>query len=251
MVTFYFFDSLPSTMDEAQTRAIKGTKDASVVVARLQTKGRGRRGRTWETFSGNLSFTYITYLSCELSQAPQLSFVACVAMGEALLPFLPPNHNLTYKWPNDLLLNGKKVGGLLLEATAVPHRKDIAYLIGCGLNLVSHPQETIYSATSFQEEAIYVPYEESLHALTISLQKHIKIWKTEGFDPIWTLWMQRAAFLQEEISLTLQGKKITGSFQGIDEKGALKLKTLQGPLSLVAGEIVEDIIISKFSARKL
>src|SRR5437762_3812171 len=126
MAIFLFFDSLGSTIDEAQARVLQGAKDGTVIVAYRQVKGRGRRGRTWEDLSGNLHMTYITYLDRPLLEALQLSFVTCVAVGECLRAVLPPGHDLSYKWPNDILLNGKKVGGLLLESFPVPDKKETA-----------------------------------------------------------------------------------------------------------------------------
>ena len=238
MVSFYFFDSLTSTMDEARARALEGIEDGSVIIALQQSQGRGRRGRVWESIPGNLYLTYITYLDVPLSGAPQLSFVSCVAVGEELRPFLPPTNILTYKWPNDLLLNEKKVGGLLLEAVHIPDEKKIGYLIGCGINLRSYPQETHYPATSFQNEGMYLCLEEVLHGVVSSIQQYISLWRKEGFTPIHTLWMKEAANLEKKITVDLQGKIQEGVFKGIDGEGALILATPQGVVKVNTGEIL-------------
>lgn len=238
MASFYFFDSLTSTMDEARAKALEGIEDESVVIAFQQSHGRGRRGRSWESIPGNLYFTYITYLDIPLSQAPQLSLVACVGIGEELRLNLPPTSSLTYKWPNDLLLNTKKVSGILLETFHFPAEKKIGYLIGCGINLTTYPQDTRYPATSFQNEGMYLCLEEVLHGIISSVQRYIVLWRKEGFVPIHSLWMKEAANLEKKVTLDLQGKKQIGTFKGIDEEGALILATSQGIVKVNAGEIL-------------
>lgn len=238
MASFYFFDTLPSTMDEARSRALQGTEEGSVIVASQQQKGRGRWGRVWESSRGNLYLTYITYLDCPLSETPQLSFVACVAAGEALRSLLPPLCSLTYKWPNDLLLNQRKVGGLLLEVTSMPEKKQSAYLIGCGINLKTYPQDVRYPATSFQNEGIYLSLDEVLHRVVSSLERHIALWKKEGFSSISHLWMQNVAGLETKINFDLHGLPQEGIFKGIDREGALILNTPQGLKKFKAGEVL-------------
>ncbi len=238
MASFYFFDSLTSTMDEARARVLEGIEDGSVIIALQQSQGRGRRGRVWESIPGNLYFTYITYLGVPLSEAPQLSLVACVAVGEELRLNLPPTSVLTYKWPNDLLLNKKKVGGLLLEAIHIPNEKKIGYLIGGGINLKSYPQETRYPATSFENEGMYLCLEEVLHGVVASIQHYISLWRGRGFAPIQSLWMKEAANLEKKITVDLQGKTQEGIFKGIDEEGALMLVSSQGLVKVNAGEIL-------------
>lgn len=235
----YFYDALPSTMDEARSKAFEGAEEGATIVALEQTKGRGRRGRFWESLPGNLYMTYITYRDIPLARAPQLSFVACVAVGEALRRTLPPGNVLTYKWPNDIFLNHKKASGLLLEALAIPGKKEIAYLIGCGLNLTTHPQTARYPATSFQNEGIYFSLKEVLEEIVPSLERHIDIFQEQGFEPIRNLWMKGAHGLEGRIALEFQGKTQEGIFKGIDEEGALLLDSSEGLIKLTLGEILK------------
>lgn len=238
MATFLFFDTLTSTIDEAHSRVLERVEKGTVIVARRQIKGRGRRGRAWEDLPGNLYMTYITYLDCPLSEALQLSFVVCVAVGEKLRSLIPPGNFLTYKWPNDVLLNGKKVGGLLLEALPLADKKEMAYLISCGLNVVTQPLQVRYPTTSLQNENIYLSLEEVLHGITSSLELYMALWQDKGFSPIYDLWMKYAAGLDQKISLDLQGKLWTGIFKGIDGEGALLLQTTQGLKKFSGGEIL-------------
>ncbi len=222
-------------MDEAQALALQGAEEGTVVVAKHQSAGRGRRGRIWEAAEGNISLTYITYQECSPGQGSQLSLVACVAIAEALrvLQTLP----LLYKWPNDLLLKGKKVGGLLLECLSLPNSCKTAYLIGCGLNLKQHPHTVRYPTTSFHAEGIDLPYESCVEAIAFSLQEYLTLWKNEGFSLIRDLWMESAMGLGTPLSLDVEGIPQTGIFCGINEEGALLLKTSLNENVLVNGEI--------------
>jgi BirA family biotin operon repressor/biotin-[acetyl-CoA-carboxylase] ligase len=239
MATFHFFETLTSTIDEAHSRALQGAEEGSVIVAYQQVKGRGRRGRVWENLPGNLYMTYITYLDCPPSEALQLSFVTCVAVGETLRPALPPGNYLTYKWPNDLLLNGKKVGGLLVEALPIPEKQETAYLISCGLNLINQPLQVRYPTTSFQNESIFLSLDKVLHKITKSIENHIVLWKENGFSLIYNSWMEYAAGLEQKISFDLHGKLQEGIFKGINKEGALLLNSSQGLKKFTAGEILE------------
>lgn len=239
MATFHFFDVLDSTIDEAKFRISQGNADGSVIIAYRQSKGRGRRGRPWEDLPGNLYMTYITSLDCSPSAALQLSFVTCVAAGEALRPLIPRENTLRYKWPNDLLLNGKKVGGILVEVLSVPDKKGVTCLISCGLNLKSHPSSNVrYPTTSFQHEHLDLPLEEALQGIVMSLESYIRLWKEKGFSPIRALWMAWASGLDQNISFDLSGKLQLGIFEGIDEEGGLLLRTSLGLKKFTTGEIL-------------
>ncbi|EKE09535.1 MAG: biotin-[acetyl-CoA-carboxylase] ligase [uncultured bacterium] len=241
MTSYYFFDVLKSTMDEARSKVLAGAEDGTVIVAFRQDAGRGRRGRVWESSLGNLHLTYITYSNLPLVQAVQLSFVACVAIGEELMGVLPPTEALSYKWPNDILLNEKKVGGILLEAMSLSGKKEIAYLIGCGLNLKTYPQEVRYPATSFEKEGVYLVLEDTLRGIGSSLDRYISLWEKEGFASIRDLWKQRAAHLGQIITFECDDKIYTGKFEGINDEGLLILKSPQGRLELIAGDVLSKV----------
>lgn len=182
--------------------------------------------------------TYITYVDCPLLEALQLSFVTCVALGDCLRSFLPPGHSLTYKWPNDLLLNGKKVGGVLIESLPLSDQKETAYLLSCGLNLKSSPLHVRYPTTSFQQENIYLTLEDVLQGVTASLERSLILWKKQGFLTFHERWMLHAAGLEQKISFDLQDLPQEGIFKGIDGDGALLLRTTGGLKRFTAGEIL-------------
>lgn len=238
MVQVYSYDKLTSTMDEARSLILGGNREEFVVVAATQTAGRGRRGRAWVSSIGNLFITYCTQSKCLLSLAPQLSFVACVAVGEALQPILPIGNIITYKWPNDVLLNGKKLAGILLETVETSRLDEFSCLIGCGLNITEFPSDVRYKTTSLYNEGILLTYDEVLSRIIDSFTFHIYLWETQGFSPIYDLWMKSAAYLHDEIRLDLQGQILEGVFKGMDTSGAMLLKTTNGVKKINAGEVL-------------
>lgn len=229
------YEALSSTMDEAHSLVLKGCQEGTVVSAQTQTAGRGRRGRSWESLKGNIHLTYITYPSCSLTQGLQLAFVACVAVGEALRPLMG-SQSLLYKWPNDLLLNGKKVGGLLVDQVLAPSSQD-AYLIGCGINRVSFPQKTRYRATSLYHEGLEIKWDDLLSCVAGSLENHIALWKEKGFEPFRVLWVKSMMGLGAPLICETQDERWEGIGQGITEDGALILSTPQGQVVLHSGDV--------------
>ncbi|HMK67267.1 MAG TPA: biotin--[acetyl-CoA-carboxylase] ligase, partial [Stellaceae bacterium] len=142
------FAELESTNDEAKRLADAGAPAWTVITAEIQRAGRGRRGRTWESPAGNLYMSAILRPAANLAAAAQLGFAAALAVGEALLPVLPSERILQYKWPNDVLVDGSKIAGILLEAAGNGAEGAAWVIVGIGVNLASHPQETSYPATS-------------------------------------------------------------------------------------------------------
>lgn len=238
----YYFESLSSTVDKAKEFALEGACEGTVIIAKTQTAGRGRRGRVWQSPVGNLYVTYITYPKCHLAKVAELSFVTCVAVGEALQTFLASeNANLIYKWPNDLLLNQKKVGGILLEIIPLDpdEKEEFALSISFGINLSKMPVNPLYPVTSFKEEGIAMDYDRVLNATCESLQKKIQLWQTQGFEPIKKAWLEKAFGLDENIKVTYRDSFKEGIFKGIDEKGALLLEDdNQSVLKIPAGDII-------------
>ena len=143
------FDSIGSTNEEALARARAGAPEGTVIWARQQTGGRGRRGRSWSSPPGNLYCSLLLRPAVPPAQAAQLGFVAAVGMAEALLAVLPAERRLSCKWPNDLLIDGAKIAGILPEAEAAGRNVE-ALVLGMGINVESHPTDTPYRATSLQ-----------------------------------------------------------------------------------------------------
>jgi len=128
-----------STNDYAKDLARKGQSAFTVVWTHDQTAGKGRQGNTWTSIPGNLYMTMILRPGVNAERTGQLSFVAAVALAETLKEFLPSSAQITLKWPNDLLLNGKKAAGILLETEAGGAKPVDWVVIGMGVNVTGAP----------------------------------------------------------------------------------------------------------------
>lgn len=193
-----------------------------------QTAGRGRRGRAWHDPEGNFAASYLLRPEMPPAQAALYSFVTALALQEALTAATGRPDSFALKWPNDVLLHGAKLAGILLEATG-------PYLtIGIGVNLVAHPEpETgaLRPVSLMGETGLRVTPEELLDLLAPAFAHWQAQFTTYGFDPIRSAWLARAARLGERIVARTVTDSHDGTFEGIDDAGALLLR---GPHDLRA-----------------
>jgi BirA family transcriptional regulator, biotin operon repressor / biotin---[acetyl-CoA-carboxylase] ligase len=232
-------DLIDSTNAEALRQARAGERGPLWVVAEEQTAGRGRRGRAWTSPRGNLYATLLLTEACAPERAPQLSFVAALALHDALCGLAPPvRTKLQVKWPNDLVLGGAKVAGILVEGESAPGRS-FAVAIGMGVNCVSHPADTLYPATDLRVSGVETTAEALLPLLARSMRARLDRWAGgAGFDTIREDWTLRAARLGERIRLRVGERQAAGRLMGIDEDGRLVLETDEGEReAFSAGEV--------------
>jgi BirA family transcriptional regulator, biotin operon repressor / biotin---[acetyl-CoA-carboxylase] ligase len=220
------YETVGSTNDTARQLAREGALDGTCVWALEQTAGRGRRGRLWSSPRGNLYASLILRPACPLRRAAQLGFAAALAVSDALRDLVPDLGSPACKWPNDVLIAGKKVAGILLESE-MGDRANLAFLvIGVGINLVSAPAEAEYPATSIA--AAGHPAPPAALALA-AFCRHFEVWagrwRAEGFAPLREFWLARAVSLGEEIRVRLESGSLQGKFIDIDHEGALLLET--------------------------
>ena len=202
------------------------------IYAGKQNAGRGRHGRTWQSPEGNLYYSYFVDVEVASSVVPQLSFVAAIALLRTIEQIAGVSDDFTLKWPNDILLKGKKIAGILLEAIALKNNR-AELVIGIGLNLVSHPKETNYPSTDLKSElSIESKPENWVDTLTASLSNEIFTWRKLGFAAIRHCWLQRAFNLSKPIRIMDPAKdhQLDGIFEGIDEQGQLLLRLQNGDL---------------------
>ncbi len=201
-------------------------------MAHRQTKGRGRRGRSWSSASGNLAATLLMTPNLPLREAGFLSIAAALAVGDVLTA-LAPNAEIGFKWPNDALLNGRKAAGVLLESAGSGARVDWL-AIGVGVNLAAHPGEAeieagAWPATSIlAETGAMTPVERALEMLATAMLRWISLHAAEGVAPLREAWLARAVRLGETITARLPDESVTGVFADMDEEGALVLDTPLG-----------------------
>jgi BirA family biotin operon repressor/biotin-[acetyl-CoA-carboxylase] ligase len=232
MITFHLrrYDSLGSTNDEARRLAETGALHGTVVTADRQTAGRGRQGRHWASPIGNLYLSVLLRLAQPPARFPELGFLAAVAAAEATDRFAPGR--ATLKWPNDVLVDGAKLSGILLERT------DPALIIGIGLNVLHVPPGTPGPATSLtQLGAANVSVPSVRAALLDALARRLAQWTDSGFEPIRIAWLARAHPPGTRLVVTTATGSIRGEFAGLAANGALLLDTDCGQRELIAGDV--------------
>ncbi len=231
-------DEAGSTNDEAKERAAGGAPDGTVVWARVQRAGRGRRGRSWVSPPGNLYVSVVLRPACEARSVAQLSFVAALAVLDLVDGSLPGRARC--KWPNDVLVDGGKVAGVLLEsALGLGGRVDWVVL-GIGVNLANHPgiEGPIPSTSLVEAGASALAPEVALHSLLAALARRRREWETQGFAAVRRCWLARAHGLGGPVTVANGERRLTGVFDGLDEEGALVLARPAGArLSIAAGDV--------------
>ena len=217
------FEVIDSTNAEALRRLKAGAPDGTVVCARAQTAGRGRRGRAWVSPPGNLHMS-IVVRGVEGAAAGQLSYVSALAVGDAI------GGAAAFKWPNDILVNRKKVAGILIEADTTGNRLS-GLVVGIGVNNLHAPDGTEFPATSLAAEGLPPVEPEDIAARFAAWRAR---WQKDGFSPIREAWLGRAAGLGGSIAARLPNTTLTGIFAGIDPAGALLLDGADGNRRTIA-----------------
>lgn len=233
----HHFATVGSTNDTAKELARTGAPAGTLVWADAQTAGRGRRGRVWASPPGNLYMSLVLRPEGPPVQAAQLGFVAALALGDAIAALAGPGLRPRCKWPNDLLLNGKKLAGILLESEMAGERLDFV-VIGVGVNIVSAPPGTEYPATSLAAEGVGCIVPASLLA---AFAEHFGRWderrRGAGFAALRAAWLERAVGLGEPVRVRLEKLTLNGRFLDLDEDGALVLEMADGRRRIAAGEV--------------
>ncbi|MEQ8281172.1 MAG: biotin--[acetyl-CoA-carboxylase] ligase [Parvibaculum sp.] len=236
------FAEIDSTNEEARRLGEAGEPGPLWIVAERQTAGRGRRGRSWVAPPGNFMGTLYLTPRCGARQAGELSFVAAVAVFDAVEALLPPpsRAGLRLKWPNDLLHERAKLAGILLESSGVAGAEVTWLAIGIGINLSGHPEGVEFPATSLPAiGAPPVAPDEALAALAAAFERWLAVWRgVQGFAAIREAWLARAAGLGERLTVRLAQETFDGTFEGLAPDGALQLRLADGTLRLVsAGDV--------------
>jgi BirA family biotin operon repressor/biotin-[acetyl-CoA-carboxylase] ligase len=225
-------DSVTSTNDEARRGAESNEREGLVVWALQQTTGRGRYGRTWESPEGNLYVSILLRPGCDLKHVPRFGFIAALTVHDTVHALLP-DANVTLKWPNDVLVNGKKISGVLLEASAAPNQRVLWAIVGIGLNVEHHPDNPSYPATSLEAEGTpSTELEEILDTLLDRFYYWKKLNEEEGFEPIRNAWLTAAQ--KGRLSVRLPQETVEGEFAALDDNGALVLRLADGSKKVIA-----------------
>ncbi len=223
---------IDGTNAELLRRAEGGEAEGIALRADVQIAGRGRRGRSWNSPKGNLYFSVL--IDTEPAVAGQIGFAAALASIEAIEAVVEKSlPELKCKWPNDLLWQGEKVAGLLLEMA--PGRRQV--VLGMGVNLVPMDVvDAVYPVGSLSEFAI-APQELAL-SVCDALARWIETWRMMGFAPLRRAWLERANGLGEAVTVRLPNEEFEGTFEDLAKDGALLLNQgADGVKSVSAGEV--------------
>ena len=226
-----------STNEEAKRRAEAGEAGPLWILAKRQSAGRGRRGRAWETGAANFAGTLLIRPQVSAALAAQLSFVAAVSVAAALENYVPVGISL--KWPNDVLVNRKKISGILLESSSGELQVVDWLAVGIGVNLAAAPEGTPYPAICLKDVLSEDPPPPTafLEALASAWANHYEAWQSEGFAPIRAAWLARAEGLGAKLTARTQSRTREGLFIDLDEAGALILETDGTREAISSGEV--------------
>lgn len=230
--THIFLDEIDSTNTEALRRSGKGAPSGLWVWAARQNAGRGRTGRQWQSEEGNLFASLLLRPQCALRQCPQLAFAAAIAVYDVARAIGGQQFatRLSLKWPNDLLLDGAKLGGILLESISVAASERKTIVIGTGVNLASHPSQQHSPAISLASQNISVTPMQALELLARYTAKWIDIWSEgAGWSEVRAAWQERSIPAGTRISVKIGDEPVSGFYAGITDEGALLLDTGHEP----------------------
>jgi len=228
-------DTVASTNEEALRHARAGETGPLWVTARAQTAGRGRRGRAWVSEPGNLFATLLLTDPAPPERAAQLSFVAALAVHDAIVALAPPlARRLALKWPNDVLCAGDKLAGILIEAEGT---RPLIVAVGIGVNCRHHPAASELPATDLATAGAAVTAEALFEALSGAMGRRLAEWQ-DGFAATRAAWLARAGALGGELKVRLGGRELLGRFEAVDEAGRLVLRRPDGGReTIAAGEV--------------
>jgi len=232
------YATLGSTNGEAKALARAGAPDGTLVWADEQTAGRGRRGRVWLSPPGNLYLSLVMRPAGAPSRAAQLGFVAALGLGDALAALAGPALHLRYKWPNDLLANGRKFAGILLESETSANDSVDFVVVGIGVNIVCAPGDVEFPATSLIAEGVAgVTPPVLLEGFARHFEGWARRWGEAGFAPLRMAWLARASGLGERVRVRLERSTLFGRFLDLDDDGALVLDAAEGRRRIAAGDV--------------
>ena len=229
-------DEATSTSDLVRGALASGAASGTAFQARRQTQGRGRHGRIWQSPLGNLYMSFLLTPKRDKAEWPPLSLVLSLALAEALEAHIDAGDagRVQLKWPNDVLVDDKKIAGILLEV------EGDAVIIGMGVNILVAPEVADGWASTRLADMSQIEADDFRDDLVACLEKTITIWQEQGFAPFHAPWEKRAAFLNRPIQFEDVGAhSLSGIFRGINEDGMMRLETEDGKTrTLTAGEVV-------------
>nr|WP_245165379.1 biotin--[acetyl-CoA-carboxylase] ligase [Stappia sp. 28M-7] len=228
-----------STNSAALAAAAEGDPGNLWIVAGRQTSGRGRRARPWVSEPGNLYTSLLTIDPVPPARIGQFPLIAALALADAVDTMTGSYGLVRLKWPNDLLVDGAKISGILLEATMLADGRR-AVVCGFGLNLSHHPELPDYKAADLAGLGYQISPEQAFTALAASLARHMQRWREAPFSSCLDDWRSRAVGIGAPIRVRLENRELNGIFAGLDPEGRLVLETGDTRQTIAAGDVFFD-----------
>ncbi|MHA1540228.1 MAG: biotin--[acetyl-CoA-carboxylase] ligase [Alphaproteobacteria bacterium] len=235
--TIIHYENIDSTNAAAKRFALYAEFDKVLITAKKQTDGKGRHGKTWVSFDGNFYASFILpakkYGGEKLLSLP---FLTSLALQDALIEAGTSKKKIALKWPNDVLVNKKKIAGILIETDSTQDR----IVVGIGVNLKAHPDDTAYGATHLAKEIKKtIDSKEFLGILIPHFEKWLSLCGDDERASIMTAWQENAFHLGKKIKVKTASESLAGKFLGLDTNGSLLLKNdLGAEIKISAGEII-------------
>lgn len=233
MISIRHYPTIDSTNLEAHRLFANGERGPLFLLADEQTAGKGRLDRTWSSAKGNCYSTLVLPLNADMRVVPQLSFVVALAVVDAVRNL---GVEAKLKWPNDVLVKGAKIAGILCEVLSA---NPLTVAIGCGINLAHAPTGLKYPATCLASEGVTADRDYVFQSYREALSYRLEHWNNgQNFSAIRDAWIQNAIGIGETIMLTTGTRHLTGTFESITEQGAVLLKPQDGPPQILhAGDL--------------
>ena len=232
------YEELASTMITLKELAIAGCDINTAVWAKKQNSGRGRHGREWSSPKGNLYVSFLRKPENKSSKnifAPV--FIVALAIAYSIKDVSGNKVVPSIKWPNDVLINKAKVAGILIENISLSSNINILN-IGCGINIVSNPDNTLYPATNLNNEDVQTSSKEMIKIFFKNLKLLEKLYIREGIKEIYKMWGELGHKIGDPISVKIGEDKIFGDFNGLNNEGGLLIIDKEGKEQVIlAGDI--------------
>ena len=234
-----------ASVDSTNAEAVRNAKTVggpTWFLGLKQTQGRGRRGRAWMDPEGNFAGTLLLFPKGDPHSFALRSFVMSLALADSFATLFPHQVSCQLKWPNDALLNGAKVAGILLETVALSAGQ-LALVIGVGVNLKNAPKASNLETHALPPASLYgltgqvITPEAFLPTLASAFALREEQFNAYGFEPIRTSWLERAANIGQMITARTQRDEYVGRFDSVDQAGHLILDTQDGRRAIAAADI--------------
>lgn len=222
-------EEVDSTNAEALRRAAAGERGPLWIAAARQTAGRGRSGRTWAQADGNLAASFLFVPDGQIGHLHQLSLLAGVAVHDAITAAGGAVAGLRLKWPNDILIDRAKTGGILVETTNWDGAT--VAVIGIGLNIATAPAVDGRAVARLGDHAAELTSDAMLPALDVAMRRWLADWQGgQNFASVREAWLARCDAAGETLTVNAGAERVDGRFDGIDGSGALLLRLADGRL---------------------